>query len=196
MSDSIGSIPDWLSAVGTISATVTALYLARQQTKVRINVSTHVWGTNETEDDSGPTPMRGVDIVITNSGYQPFSVNLVCFSIGLFRSLAFEVRGDPDAPKGVKLILHGESMRLTYSIQELRDIIAQIRKRSNPYRFFGTSHVKIQVLLSTGELLKFSVENNVKKYLLSRVAPSDIGVLRNSKRPPKYHKHMTRTESI
>ncbi len=86
----INSFADWFSAVGTVAAVVLAIYLARQDKRVRLRVSVGyrlLVAHGQTEPPPG-----FVLIVVTNIGRREAQVTGVGWKTGLFKYRKYYVQ--------------------------------------------------------------------------------------------------------
>jgi hypothetical protein len=93
----INSFADWLSALGTVSAVILALYLARRDKNVRLEVSAghRIVVTPGTE---GPYP-EYLMIRIVNIGHREAQITNIGWKVGLFRRLSrYAVLGCQNRP--------------------------------------------------------------------------------------------------
>lgn len=76
-----GSVADWASAFGSVSAAVVALYLAHTSQRVKLSVSC---GVRVIVGGSTP-PVRLASILVTNTGDRQFKISAISIRHGLFK---------------------------------------------------------------------------------------------------------------
>jgi hypothetical protein len=182
----IGSVADWLAALGTIAACVIALSLARKQGKPQCSLHSSLWGYSEAE--SSPTKMRAIDITARNVGYQPFAVGLCMLWIGAFRPSAFEIRGD--TPGGPRLLEHAESVKYTYALTEIHGPVQGIlrARRFGWIERYLARTFRAAVYLSSGQIISCRLDRASRRYLMSESLLPDVAELSRNRRLPDYLK--------
>lgn len=82
-----GSVADWVSGLGSLSAGVIALYLARASQRIRLQGYCGL----RTVLGFGTSPQEVVSIAITNVGTRSTIINNISMSVGRFRKKRFAI---------------------------------------------------------------------------------------------------------
>ncbi len=82
-----GSVADWVSGIGSLSAGIIALYLARTSQRIRLKGSCGL----RVIVGIGTTPQEVVWLVVTNIGARSTVINNVSMRVGRFRKKRFAI---------------------------------------------------------------------------------------------------------
>lgn len=82
-----GSVADWVSGLGSLSAGIIALYLARASQRIRLKGYCGL----RVIVGFGTTPQEVVSLVVTNIGTRSTVVNNISISVGRFRKKRFAI---------------------------------------------------------------------------------------------------------
>lgn len=83
------AIGSWLAGIGTITATVVALYLARRVEKVRLRVRV---GLMQVVMGDGTPFQEHLGIDVTNAGERPVTINAIGWAVGKGKERKFAVQ--------------------------------------------------------------------------------------------------------
>jgi hypothetical protein len=129
----LGKITDWLSSIGTISAVIVALYLARRERKPRAIVSSTVsYGISAFGASNGPIHLN---LSIVNIGSIPIHLKECTVQVNKWSKdrMAF-LDGSHNVDK---LLGPGEYYEHTLSYEELRKFyVSKKVKKINTYGYF------------------------------------------------------------
>lgn len=145
-------IGTWLASIGTIAAVITSLYLARQNDKVNLLITSNLifligYGRNYNDDD------HYLNIEITNNGNRPVIIQNVSWQISKGKHLIVPLNPNPIATPLPKMINYGEVARWAIEVNAVKNIWVPdfikdgIKKRD-------IDKWKIVVSLTTGERIK------------------------------------------
>ncbi len=124
------AIGSWLAGVGTIAATVVALYLARRVEKLRLRIRV---GLMQVVIGDGTPFQEHLGIDVTNAGERPVTINAVGWTVGKGKRRKYAIQplhSPHSAPCPIELA-HGKSAKFLVSFDVL----------PNWARDFGTGFV-------------------------------------------------------
>ncbi|WP_040286447.1 hypothetical protein [Sporosarcina koreensis] len=137
----LGNISDWLTSIGTISAVIVALYLAKRDDKPRVEVkSTMSYGVSYAGDIFRHPVFINLEIV--NTGKIPIHLAECTLQMSRFNKarMAF-----PDGTQNVKILLNpGEFYEHKLSYEPIYNYLrSKGIKKLKTYMFFKSSLGKI-----------------------------------------------------
>lgn len=165
-----GSVADWVSGVGSLSAVVTALYLARSSQKVRLR---GYCGHRLLVGAGGPTHEL-VSIVVTNVGNRSTVVSHVGLRVGLLRKrYAFITLVKDQFSEGIpRPLADGEQAHWGIPLDENRSWIADLCKDFITTRL-DVETMKIQIHTTNGGTTDIRPEEPLRKMILDVVSKRD-----------------------
>lgn len=155
-----GSVPEWLAAIGTIGATVTALWLARKADRPRVEMFVH-------PRSSGDRVFA--DPFLFNQGYEPFTVLSIHVGAGWHKHHVYASGEYDRRPLG-----HGEGTSAEIDITGVVDAVAGYSNWGRLRRGLGRFSAVAE--LSNGQ----RVRSKLDSWQVARL-PAD-GVLRAAAR--------------
>ncbi|QDK97349.1 hypothetical protein FM020_05400 [Acinetobacter tandoii] len=151
-------IGTWLASIGTISAVITSLYLARKNDKVNLIITSNLiflvgYLREFTGDD------HYVCIEVTNNGNKPVTIQNIAWKMSKNKSFIVPMNPNPITDTLPKIINYGDTARWAIEVNAIKtlwipDFIKDGIKRKHVKKW------KIAVSLSTGELI--TVKPNVR----------------------------------
>jgi hypothetical protein len=164
----INSFAPWLSALGTLTAVVVSLWLARRTERPRVRVRTaiaHVVAER--------SPGSVLQITATNLGGRPVTLQNLTWRTGVFRKREY-VQFPPDniwSPRLPAKLDHGEYAMFILPLDGLpaeHDPIAKALSTASFPRLAVRS-VRAGVVLTTGHIFRPRVERSVQRWILDQV---------------------------
>jgi hypothetical protein len=165
----INTFAPWFSAIGTISAVVTSLYLAKKSGRVHLKVDAGV----RTIIQQGIPSKDFVTIMVVNKGHRTATIQSVGWKLGFFRKTYFiQMPGPPIlSSKLPQKLEDGESARYFFSIEPeggdgWRE---QFKKALDKFKFptLMAHSMKAQVHTSVGKTFEARIEKSLRDLLLT-----------------------------
>ncbi len=168
----INTFAPWLSAIGTIAAVVVSLYLARQGSSIKLNI-TAGHRLRATPGIKGPYPEYLV-INIVNIGYRDVQITNIGWKIGFFKKQmqhAIQLI-EPDgmsSPLPVWL-KYGEQANYFIPLGLKREWLENFIKDFYKYHTKSrVKHTKVWVSTSLGKTLESTIEDGLQKIILEYI---------------------------
>lgn len=159
----LASLPNWLSALGTVSACFLAIHLARRDTKSQLSGHVSLSGDGKHHQQ--------VSVEVLNTGYRPFAVRLVHWSVGRLPRQGFLMSRIPKQLREREPTLgHGESAFFAFEIADLGAAWAVASTRRRFFRKLASTSLDVLFDLSTGERVRLHVPRQVIAALRSWLA--------------------------
>lgn len=171
----INSFAPWLSAIGTILAVITSLYLARTSRRIRLQVR----AGRRTIVGQGFASTDVVSILITNRGHRVATIQSIGWKIGFFRKQHF--LQIPDVPtfsaKLPQKLEDGESASYVFSMNpgQRNNWVEQFKPVISKYKFpqMAAFSMKVQVHTSVGKTFEARIERNLRVLLTGEKKTTD-----------------------
>lgn len=132
----VNSFSPWLSAIGSLSAVAFALYLARQDKRIRLNISV---GHRLIVTQGSPEPdLSCLAINITNIGHREAQISNLSWKVGLFRKTIFiqcTPKDDISSPMPVRL-KDGEEANYFITLDDEHDYLGTFIKDFLPNMYW------------------------------------------------------------
>lgn len=172
----INTFAPWLSAIGTFTAVIVALYLANRDRRIRLTVNA---GLRKIAM-MGQSLAQGtdvVDITVTNIGYRTTKINSIYWKIGIFKKATF-VQIPGIMPWSAQLptkIGDGDQASFPLELSIWGEDIEQMLKAIPPlFPRFGVRSIKIGVLTSTGKRCESRIEKPFQKWFLEQLREKKV----------------------
>lgn len=172
----INTFAPWLSAIGTLAAVITSLYLARRgdriSLKIVVGIRTIVYGGQPLKEGT-----ESLSISITNTGRRAATIVNICWRFAPFRK-EYLIQIPPDNPLSAKIpviIQDGQTINFVTPI----DIFIQnvtthaIRDLSGRKNFWKRWFVKFHVITSTGHTFSTRLEKSLWELLHKLPKPEE-----------------------
>jgi hypothetical protein len=166
----INTFAPWLAAIGTLAAVWVALYFARNDKRIRLEVNAG-HRLMITQGQKGPHP-EYLLIRIVNLGHREAQITNIGWKVGLFKkqhaiqttiqdgiSSRLPVRLKDGEEASYYIPLHGEYSWLDGFINDFY--------QNNPKSI--VKHTKIQVFTSVGKTFESTIEKGLQKYILEYI---------------------------
>lgn len=152
----------FFGAIGTISAVIVALYLARLNRKTSLQVNTDIFEFRDSPDN------EYIFIQVTNDGYQPVYIKNILFQYGIFNKKNIPVleqyiysqQSNFNPP--VHKLEVGEMIHLAIKKQFLHDIYKDFLSKSPMKNIFT---LKVIVSTTFNKVFKVKISSNIRNYL-------------------------------
>ena len=158
----------WLAGIGSLSAVITSLWLARRTNTIRLGIIANHVQIITPGIKGSPDYMQ---ISIVNKGVRPANITSVGWAVGLFKKqYAVQLFGDTYSDTLPKLLNEGEEVKLLVKFHDNLgddDWIISFPKKflfKNPK--FRTATMKSVVYTSVGQNFKKRIEKTLRKVLL------------------------------
>lgn len=152
----------FLSAIGTISAVIVALYLARLNRKTSLQINADLFEFRDSPDG------EYVFIQVTNDGYQPVYIKNILFQYDIFNKKNIPIlkqniyfKQSNFTPPVHKLEV-GEMIHLAIKTQFLRDIYKDFLSKSPRINIFT---LKVVVSTTFNKVYKVKISTDLRNYL-------------------------------
>jgi hypothetical protein len=160
-----GSVADWVSGIGSLSAVVTALHLARTSDRIRLSATC---GRRLIVGGRQSKHQEVISIAVTNIGKRPTVVSGIGLRFGFFnkRYAYIPLGRDQFSDIMPKPLADGERGHWSIELDEQKSWIKGffqkdlITSKSDIYSTF------IQVSTTNGGTFNFRIESNLRKMLL------------------------------
>lgn len=166
----INSFAAWFSAFGTISAVIVALYLVRQDKRIRLHVS--VGHRVIVSQGLKGQPPQYLAIRITNIGHRDVQVTGIGWRIGLFKKSYAEetiIRDGISSTLPVRLRDGDEAcyyFPLFSDIEWLREFIQKMLLPNLQWKLWFTY---VRIYTSVGKVFEVPLEHGLKKRIIEYV---------------------------
>lgn len=172
----INSFADWFSAFGTIGAVIVALYLARQDKRVRLRV-TAGHRVIVSQGLKGPPPQY-LAIRITNVGHRDVQVVGIGWRIGLFKKSYAEqtiIRDGISSTLPIRLRDGDEACYYTPLFDESEWLRQEfIQKMLFPNFRWRLWFTYVRIFTSVGKVFEVPLEQGLKKRIVDYVKQNPI----------------------
>lgn len=164
------AISSIFTAIGTVSAVIVSLYLARRDRKIRIDISANI--TRQILLSNPPTPDENeyLSFSITNVGFRDVTIQSVSWEFGIFRKKSFIQIFDFTDPYITKLpakLKDGDTANLSIKVDDLRKNEDYFRLiYSGVFKNLWFYWFRIKVYTSTGEEFYSRVNKRVRDMFL------------------------------
>lgn len=168
----INTFAPWLSALGTISAVIVSLYLARRKDEPRLKINTNI--RNLISDDIEGN-QKYLFIEIINIGMRPVKINAVGWTIGLIKKQSFIQLLGKDQSDSVSMsyssdfpvtLKDGEEARWLYSLEKKNNWIDSFKKNLSWCPRWDLYNMKIEVFTNHGIKHKAKIGKSLKNAFL------------------------------
>jgi len=167
----INSFAGWVSGIGTLLAVIVSLYLARQDSRIRLKLSAGLRQVFTT----GPAPPEGRDFIVisvTNIGRRAASVTGLFWKSMLVRNF-YAMQNPGRAPLSAQLPIRlqdGEGADFTIALRDFisNDRAAFLRMLPRP-RSFTARFLRVHVRTSTGKVFRVRIEQDLGQWLMEYV---------------------------
>jgi hypothetical protein len=168
----INSFAGWLSALGTIAAVITALYLSRKEHRVNLEVSAGV----RIFFGQGVPQQKYLYVEVVNIARRPATVTTVCWTAGPFRKQQYwwDVPQNRFSSVLPVTLVDGETARWMMPLEELPANFAEIAgaELSGLSRRMRVRSVKVTVSTSTGEDFHSRLGKDLREKFLKILSPT------------------------
>lgn len=164
----INSFADWFSAIGTIGAVVVALYLARQDKRIRLRVSAG-HRVLVSQGMKGPPPQY-LAIRVTNVGHREVQVTGIGWRIGLLKKSYAEqtiMRDDVSSTLPARLRDGEEVCYYIPLFDEVNWLGHFIEKMLSPNLKWRLRFTYVRIFTSVGKIFEEPLEQGLKKRIVS-----------------------------
>jgi hypothetical protein len=166
----VNSFAPWLSAIGSLSAVAIALYLARQDKRVRLHVSVgHRLLVTQGVADSHPSYLS---IKITNVGHRAAEVSNLTWKTGIFRkdhAIQTISRDDMSSPMPVRL-KDGEVANYLVRLDDKHDWLGKFIEDFLPDKYWLRLRlVRFRVHTTIGRVFSTKLEKSFITLCLERI---------------------------
>ena len=171
----INTFADWFSAFGTISAVVVALYLARRDKSIRLEVfAGHRLLITPGQSESPP---EYVCIGIVNVGHRETQITNIGWKVGFLKkkfAIQTVMRDGISSPLPIRL-RDGDEARYYIPLQgDLRWLVDFAEKMLQPNPKMRLRFLRIQVFTSVGTSFDVKIEKGLRNKLLDYIAGKDL----------------------
>jgi hypothetical protein len=167
-SELLKSLPEWLTAIGTLLAVIVALYLARRDRSIRCIAESTIYVLIDSANVDAAS--EHVTITVTNIGTRVFTLGGVSWRLGLFKRQNYFLIPPPNQYSSripVKLS-DGEQASFHFPIAHFRDRDRPTLLTNAPKRFrrFWLLFTRLLVHTTTGQTFAFRVHKSIRQELL------------------------------
>lgn len=171
----VNSFAPWFSALGTISAVIVALYLARRDKQIRLHIAAG-HRVILSQGQEGPPPQY-LAIRITNIGYRDVLITGIGWRIGLFKK-SYAVQTIPrDGISSALPIRMQDGDEACYYLPLFSDtewLKQFIQKMLFPSLQWNLNFTYVQVFTSVGKVFEAPIECGLKKRIIEYVKSNKI----------------------
>lgn len=169
----INSFAPWFSALGTISAVVVAIYLARRDKTVRLEVSA---GHRLIVTPGTPTPWpEYLCIKVVNVGHRDAQVTNVGWKVGILRKrYAVQTTINDGMSSAIPVRLRdGEEAKYYIPLNDETNWLEDFgRKMLRPFPSLQVRFVRVQAFTSIGKTYEAPIEPGLREKLIEAVKRS------------------------
>lgn len=164
------AITSTLTALGTLSAVILALYLARRDRNINLDISTNITRHILLAKKPIPDESEYLSFSVTNTGFRDATITNISWKMGIFDKKHFMQIFDFADPYITRLpakLEDGDQANLFVKIDQLRqnkDFLNQIY--SGPFKQIWFYFFKVLVYTSTGEQFTSRPNKRVRKMFL------------------------------
>jgi hypothetical protein len=166
----INSFADWFSAFGTIAAVIVALYLARQDKRIRL-LATAGHRVIVSQGSKEPHPQY-LTIRITNVGHRDVQVIGIGWRIGLFKKSYADqtiICDGISSTLPVRLSDGDEACYYFPLFNEIEWLRGFIQKMLLPHPRWNLWFTHVRIYTSVGKVFEVSLEQGLKKRIMEYV---------------------------
>lgn len=164
------AISSTITAIGTLSAVILSLYLARRDRNINIDISTNITRQIILAEEPIPDENEYLSFSVTNIGFRDATITNISWKMGLFDKKYFMQIFDFSNPYITRLpakLEDGDQANLFVKVDELRqnkDFLNEIY--SGPLKRIWFYFFKVMVSTSTGEEFSSRPNQRVRKMFL------------------------------
>lgn len=163
----VGSI---FTAIGTVSAVILSLYLARRNRNIDINISANITRQVLLADPPIPDDSEYLSFSITNVGFRDATIRNISWKMGIFNKKYFMQIFDFTDPYITRLpakLEDGDQADLFVKVNDLRnnkDFLKQLY--NGPFKRIWFYFFKVKITTSTGEEFSSRINKRIRKMFL------------------------------
>ncbi len=165
----INTFAPWFSAIGTISAVILSLYLARRDKNVRLAVSAGhriIIGPGSSE----PYP-EYLSIYVVNIGHRDAQLISIGWKIGFFKkryAVQTTESGGLSSPLPIRL-KDGEEAKYLIPLSTKDDWLKEfVDKMLTPFPRLQSRFIRIQAFTSIGKTFESKIEGSLRKKIIEK----------------------------
>lgn len=164
------TISSTITAIGTLSAVILSLHLARRDHNINIDISTNITRQVILAEEPIPDENEYLSFSITNVGFRDATITKISWKIGLFNKKYFMQIFDFSDPYITRLpakLEDGDQANLFVKVDELRqnkDFLEEIY--GGPFKRIWFYFFKVLVSTSTGEEFNTRPNQRVRNMFL------------------------------
>nr|WP_320165904.1 hypothetical protein [uncultured Methylophaga sp.] len=166
----INTFAPWFSAIGTISAVILSLYLARRDKNVRLEVSAG-HRLIISPGDSEPFP-EYLSIYVVNVGHREAQLTNIGWKVGIFKkryAVQSTINDGLSSPLPVRL-KDGEEAKYLIPLNDENDWLKDfIEKMLSPNPKIQSRFARIQAFTSIGKTFESKIESSLIKKISEKV---------------------------
>ncbi len=163
--DILRSLPEWLTAIGTLLAVIVALYLARRDKRIQCVTNTSIYVLIDSANPNSASEF--VTIIVTNVGTRVFTISSISWRMGIFKKqnfLMIPALNVYSSTIPVKLN-DGEQASFYFPVEDFRrtSITNLLERAPKKFRRLWIWFTRIQVHSTTGDSFTFHIRKSIRQ---------------------------------
>lgn len=161
-----GSVADWASAFGSVSAAVVALYLARTSQRVRLSVVCGI----RVMVGGGAAPAQLASIMVTNTGDRQFKISSITIQHGLIKKeYGFIKIGAPteNCESLLRVLNDGDQAHFGFPLESETNWVAAMGRDCQTDLDIAT--IRLTIHCSNGQSFKVKPEKPLLDFIRARM---------------------------
>ncbi|MGX1087406.1 hypothetical protein [Pseudomonas sp. AP3_22 TE3818] len=161
-----GSVADWASAFGSVSAAIVALYLARSSQRVKLSVMCGI----RTIVGGGIPPENLVSMIVTNAGERPFKISSITVQHGVFKKQHGFIKigaATQHCESLFRLLNDGDQAHFGFPLEDEHNWVSAMARDCRTDLDIST--IRLTIHCSNGQSLKFKPEKPVLEFIREKM---------------------------
>ena len=172
----INSFAPWFSALGTVLAVFVAIYLARRDRVIRLEVSAgfrYIITFEIPGHDLSPE-LEYLQIMVVNVGHRDAQIIKIVWKVGILQKQYFSQLIVGNMPSPLPIRLHdGEEAKYLIPLDEKPDwLVGLCADMPTQFLSLQLRFIRVQVFTSVGKVIEAPLEPGLRKKLIEMIAQS------------------------
>jgi hypothetical protein len=168
MNEFLKSLPEWLTALGTLLAVVVALYLARRDKKIQASVSATVYRLLDPTRQDSP---EFVTVTVTNVGTRSFTLSTIYWQTGVFKRTTYlmVIPVNEYSSRFPLKLADGDQAMYSIPIDDFRrNSLPKFQSQPRFLSFIWSRFIFVRIVTTTGDGFKFRINRTLRDEIVAK----------------------------